>query len=162
MLDINPGLILWTIVTFIIVLVILRAAAWKPLLRALTTREESIRNSLREAEDARVRAQKLLDENRLQLAEAGEQSQRLIKEGRDLGERLKAEIIEKANSSSRHMIDQAKEEIRREKQSALVQLRAEVSELAVAVAGKILDANLDSPKQRQLADAAIKEITRGA
>ena len=160
MLDINPGLIVWTIITFIAVLVILRAAAWKPLLTALTTREESIRNSLRDAEEARVQAQQLLDEHRRQLAEAGEQSQRLIREGRDMGERLKAEIIEKANSASRHMIDQAKEEISREKESALVQLRTEVSDLAVAVAGKIIDANLDASKQRHLADAAIKEITR--
>jgi serine phosphatase RsbU (regulator of sigma subunit) len=56
----------------------------------------------------------------------------------------------------------AQEEIRREKESALVQLRAEVGDLALRAAGKILDANLDTPKQRQLADAAIKEITKGA
>jgi F-type H+-transporting ATPase subunit b len=162
MLDINPGLILWTIITFIIVLVVLRVAAWKPLLAALTSREEAIRNSLREAEEARTQAHTLLEEHRKQLAQAEEHSQRVIKEGRDLGERLKAEIIEKAQASSRAMADQAREEIRREKESALVQLRTEVGELVVLAAGKILDANLDTPKQRQLADAAIKEITKGA
>lgn len=162
MLDVNPGLILWTIITFVAVLVILRAAAWKPLLAALTAREESIRNALREAEDARVQANTLLDENRRQLAQAEEQSQQLIKEGRAMGDRLKAEIIEKAGSSSRHMIEQAKEEIRREKDAALLQLRAEVSDLVVAAAGKVLDANLDTPKQHELAAAAIKELTKGS
>ena len=162
MLDVNPGLILWTIITFVIVLVILRALAWKPLLAALAAREESIRNALREAEDARTQAKTLLEENRRQLAQAETQSQELIREARAMGDRLKAEILEKANSSSRHMIDQAKEEIRREKDSALLQLRAEVSDLVVAAAGKLLDANLDTPKQRQLAEAAIKEITRGS
>jgi F-type H+-transporting ATPase subunit b len=161
MLEINPGLILWTILTFVIVLIILRAAAWKPLLAALTAREESIRASLREADHARQQAQTLLEENRKQLAQAEEQSQRLIREGRDMGERLKTEIMEKANASSRHMIDTAKEEIRREKDSALVQLRTEVSDLALRAAEKILDANLDTPKQRQLAEAAVKEITGG-
>ena len=158
MLEINSGLILWTILTFVIVLVILKSAAWKPLLAALAAREESIRASLREAADARGEAAKLLEENRRQLAQAEVQSQRIIREGRDMGERLKAELLEKANATSLHMIEQAKEEIRREKDAALIQLRAEAGELVSAAAGKILDANLDTPKQRQLADAAIREI----
>ena len=64
MLEINPGLILWTIMTFVIVLVILRLTAWKPLLAALTAREEKIRNSLLQAEEAQKQAQRLLDENK--------------------------------------------------------------------------------------------------
>ncbi len=160
MLDINPGLIIWTIITFIIVVLILRAAAWKPLLAALTAREEQIRSSLQHAEQAQQEAQRLLEENRKQLAAAEEQSQRIIREGRTLGERLKAEIMEKANASSRHMIDQAKEEIKREKEAALVQLRGEVADLAITAAGKILDANLDTAKQRQLVDAAIKDLNK--
>lgn len=91
---------------------------------------------------------------------AEEQLQRIIREGRTLGERLKSEIIEKANASSRHMIDQAKEEIKREKDAALVQLRGEVADLAITAAGKILDANLDTAKQRQLVDAAIKDLNK--
>src|SRR5512140_307541 len=144
MLDINPGLILWTIITFVVVVLILRAVAWKPLLGALTAREEQIRSSLQHAEQAHQEAQRLLEENRKQLAAAEEQSQRIIREGRTLGERLKAEIMEKANASSRHMIDQAKEEIKREKEAALVQLRGEVADLAITAAGKILDAHLDT------------------
>jgi F-type H+-transporting ATPase subunit b len=158
MLEINSGLILWTILTFIIVLVILRKAAWKPLLGALSAREESIRASLRNAENARGEAARLLEENRRQLAQAEEQSRRIIREGRDLGERLKAELLEKANATTRGMIEQAKEEIHREKDAALIQLRSEATDLVIAAAGKILDANLDTPKQRQLADAAIREI----
>lgn len=158
MLEINSGLILWTILTFIIVLLILRKAAWKPLLGALSAREESIRASLRDAENARGEAARLLEENRRQLAQAEEQSRRIIREGRDLGERLKAELLEKANATTRGMIEQAKEEIHREKDAALIQLRSEATDLVIAAAGKILDANLDTPKQRQLADAAIREI----
>ena len=158
MLEINSGLILWTILTFVIVLIILRKAAWKPLLGALTAREESIRASLREAEDARAQAARLLEENKSQLARAEEQSRRIIMEGRDMGERLKAEILDKANATTRSMIAQATEEIRREKDAALIQLRSEATDLVIAAAGKILDANLDTPKQRQLADAAIRDI----
>ena len=160
MLDINPGLILWTIITFIIVLVILRVAAWKPLLSALTAREEHIRSSIQKAEEAQQAAQKLLEENKQQLARAEEQSQRIIQEGRVMGERLKAEILEKANASSRTMIQQAKEEIQREKDAALTQLRSEVADLAIAVAGKIMEANLDTPKHRALVDAVITQINK--
>src|SRR5512146_2332318 len=104
MLDINPGLIVWTIITFLIVLLILRAKAWKPLLQALTEREEKIRSALQRAEDAQAEAQRLLDENKRQLAKAEEESQRIIKQGRELGDRLKAEIMDKANAGARATI----------------------------------------------------------
>jgi F-type H+-transporting ATPase subunit b len=160
MLEINPGLILWTIITFIIVLAILRAKAWKPLLQALTEREERIRTALQHAEDAQAEAQRLLEDNKRQLAKAEEESQRIIKQGRELGDRLKAEIVDKANTSSRAMIEQAKDEIQREKEAALTQLRTEVADLAIGVAGKLIDQNLDTAKQRQLADSAIKELQK--
>ncbi len=161
MFDINPGLILWTILTFVVVLLILRKSAWKTLLGALTAREEKIRTSLEQAERAQQEAVRLLEENRKQLALADEQSQRIIREGRDLGERLKAEILEKANGGAQHMIQQAKDEIAREKEKALQQLRAEVADLAIGAAGKILDANLDSARHRQLVDEAIKDMSKG-
>jgi len=160
MLEFNPGLIVWTIITFIIVLAILRFTAWKPLLAALNAREEKIRSSLDQADRAQKEAERLLEENKRQLLQAEEQSQRIMREGREMGEKLKAEIVDKANSSSRHMVEQAKEEIRREKEAALVQLRAEVTDLAIGAAGKILEANLDNAAQRKLADAAINELSK--
>jgi F-type H+-transporting ATPase subunit b len=161
MLQINPGLILWTIITFLIVLMILRWVAWKPLLAALSAREEKIRASIEQAEQARQQAQALLEEHRRQLAAAEEQVQRLLSEGRVLAERQRAETAEKANVSARHTVAQAKEEIQREKDAALVQLRTEVADLVIGAASKVLDKNLDTPAQRSLADAAIREITQG-
>jgi F-type H+-transporting ATPase subunit b len=161
MFEINPGLIVWTIITFVAALVILRVAAWKPILEVLSRREEKIRGQLDQAERAQEEAQRLLEENRKQLAEAGEQSQRIIREGRQAAERLKTEMVDKANASARNMIDQARGEIQREKESALQQLRTEVTDLAIGAAGKILDANLDTPKQRKLVDSVIKDLNRG-
>ncbi|HTY01574.1 MAG TPA: F0F1 ATP synthase subunit B [Bacteroidota bacterium] len=159
MLEINPGLIIWTIITFVLVLLVLRGTAWKPIVQALKDREDKIRSSLEEAEKARTEAQHLLDENRQVLLEAEAQSAKIIHEGRDMGERMKSEILEKAQTASRQMVDQAKDEIRREKDAALVQLRTEVSDLAIAAAGKILDANLDNAQQRRLVDKAIQELS---
>jgi len=161
MLDLNPGLIIWTIVTFLAAMLILRRYAWKPLLGALAAREEKIRSQLEQAERAQAEGERLLDEHRRALAAAEEQSQRIIREGRSLADQMKADILEKANSSARTMIDQAKGEIQREKESALEHLRAEVADLAIMAAGKILDANLDTPKQRKLVDAVIRDINRG-
>jgi len=158
MLEINPGLIIWTVITFVIVLFILRGTAWKPIVQALKDREDKIRSSLEEAEKARTEAQRLLEENRQVLLEAEAQSAKIIRDGRDMGERLKSEILEKAQTTSRQMVDQARDEIRREKDAALVQLRTEVSDLAIAAAGKILDANLDNAQQRRLVDQAIQEL----
>jgi len=160
MLEINPGLIVWTIVTFVIVLVILRAVAWKPLLGALSGREEKIRTSLQQTEEAQQKAQQLLEQNKQQLAVAEEQAQRIMKEGREMGEKLKAEIVERANATSRHMIMQAKNEIQQEKDAALKELRAEVADLAIGAAGKIIDANLDTPRQRKLVDSIINQIQK--
>jgi len=160
MLEINPGLIIWTIITFLIVLAILRGTAWKPLMQVLKDREEKIESSLEEAEKARLEAIRLLEENKRVLMEAETQSARIMREGRVMGEKLKAEILEKAQASSRQMVEQAKDEIRREKDAALVQLRSEVSDLAIAAAGKLLDANLDTAQQRRLVDQAIKELSR--
>jgi F-type H+-transporting ATPase subunit b len=160
MLEINPGLIVWTIVTFVIVLVILRAVAWKPLLGALSAREEKIRTSLQQTEEAQQKAQQLLEQNKQQLALAEEHAQRIMKEGREMGEKLKDEVVERANATSRHMIMQAKNEIRQEKDAALKELRAEVADLAIGAAGKIIDANLDTPKQRKLVDSIINQIQK--
>jgi len=161
MLDLNPGLIIWTIITFLVAMVILRRFAWKPLLGALAAREEKIRSQLEQAERAQAEGERLLEEHRRALAAAEEQSQRILREGRSLAEQMKADILEKANTSARSVVDQAKGEIQREKESALEHLRAEVADLAIMAAGKILDANLDTPKQRKMVDAVIRDINRG-
>lgn len=158
MLDVNPGLIFWTIVTFLAVLTILGKVAWKPLLHALTAREEQIRTALQQAEEAQAEAMKLLEENRRQLAQAEALAQQAVREGREMGERVRAEIIEKANANARAMLEQAKEEIRRERDAALHQLRGEVADLAVAAAAKIIDAQLDVNKHRVLVDSVINQL----
>jgi len=160
MLKLESGLIFWTVVTFVTLAIVLSKAAWKPLIISLTSREEKIRTALQEAEAAQQEAKKLLEENRRNLAQAEQQAQSVIKEGRALGEQLKNEIVEKAHQSSRHMIDQAKEEIRREKDAALVQLRTEVADLAVSAASKIIDANLDPRRQSSIVDEVIKGIKK--
>ncbi len=158
MLEVNTGLIAWTIVTFILLLIVLRKFAWKPLLEGLQRREEKVRTSIERAEQAQRDAERLMEENRQRLARADQESHRLLSEGRVLAEKLKADIVEQANRQSRKMIDQAHLEIEREKEAALAQLRNEVASLAIKAAEKILDETLDEKRQRKLLDTYLDSI----
>ena len=160
MLDPNPGLIIWTIITFVLLLFVLKKVAWKPLLKSLHDREDFVRNTLDKAEEARKEAERLLEENRKQLERAEEESKKILTQGRTLGDKLKAEIVEKANQQSRQMINQAKQEIERDKESALGELRGEVASLAVQAAGKILGETLDPGKHKKLIDESIKTLPK--
>ncbi|MEK6569809.1 MAG: F0F1 ATP synthase subunit B [Bacteroidota bacterium] len=160
MLDLNPGLIIWTAITFLILLFLLRKIAWKPLLNALQSREEKIQSSLERAEKAKEEAERLLEENRTNLQRAEYQAHQVIREGRAVAEKLKNEILEKANASSRRMIEQAKEEIQREKEVALAELRREVVDLAIQVASKILGEELDERHHRKVVEDFLRELPK--
>ena len=156
MLQINPGLILWTITTFILLLVVLKKVAWKPLMSALEAREKSIRDALEQAEEAKKEAGRLLAENKLAMAHSNEEAARVLREGRDLAEQMKNEILSKAQENAKALLEQAKGEIQREKETALHQLRDEVAEIAITVAEKIIDETLDTPKQKKIVDAVLQ------
>ena len=160
MLDPNPGLIIWTIVTFVLLMVVLRKFAWKPLLDALQKREEGVRGTLERAEHAREEAERLLEEHRKMLARSEAEAHRILNEGRELGEKLKNEIVEKANQQSRRLAEQARQEIERDKDAALAELRAEVANLAIKAAEKILDETLDEKKHRAIVDSFMKNLPK--
>ena len=160
MLDINPGLILWTILTFIILLFILSKVGWKPLVNALQAREQSIRDALQKAEEAKRESERLLAENTAAMARANEETSRILKEGRELAEQMKSEIVAKAREGAKALMEQAKEDIQREKETALLQLRNEVADLAVNVAEKIIDETLDEAKRKKLVDSTLQSLPK--
>jgi len=160
MLDPNPGLIVWTIVTFVLLVLILRKFAWRPILESLHKREEHVRSSIERAEQARQEGERLLEEHRRQIAQAEQEGHRILTESRTLGEKLKQEIVDKANQQSRRMVEQAKQEIDRDKEAALTALRGEVAGLAIQAASKILGETLDENRHRKLVDTYLKELPR--
>ncbi|HAP36102.1 MAG TPA: ATP synthase F0 subunit B [Bacteroidetes bacterium] len=160
MLDINPGLIIWTIITFALLVVVLGKFAWKPLLQALQSREQEIADSLKKAEEAKKDAEKMMLANKIAMEQASTETAKLIAEGRAMAEQLKNDIVAKANESAKKMLDQAKEEITREKESAMAQLRSEVADLSISVAEKILDESLDSAKQKKMVDKVLQQLQK--
>ena len=160
MLDINPGLIIWTIITFILLVIVLGKFAWKPLLQALHSRKQEIADSLKKAEEARKDSERMMNENKIAMEKASTETARLIAEGRAMAEQLKSDIVAKANESAKKMLEQAKDEITREKESAMSQLRSEVAELSILVAEKILDESLDGVKQKKMVDKVLQQLQK--
>ncbi|MBM4175750.1 MAG: F0F1 ATP synthase subunit B [Ignavibacteria bacterium] len=160
LLDVNPGLIFWTVVTFILLLLILKRTAWKPMLEALKQREDSIRTALEKSEQAKLEAEKLLEENKKNLAAAEEQAKKIIDEGREFSSKLKAEILDKANEDAKKLLDQTKIEIDRKKDEALNELREVVADLAIQATEKLIDEKLDDKKHRSLIDKFISTLPR--
>lgn len=158
MFDINPGLIVWTVVTFVLLLAVLGKFAWKPLLQALQEREESIRNAVEQSEKARSEAAALLKQNERNMARAEEEFQKVIHEGKALAEKMKDEIVTKAKQQAQRELQMAKEEIQRDVEAAKQQLRSEVADLAITAAEKILDETLDQQKHKKLVDTFLNQI----
>ena len=160
MLEPNPGLVVWTIVTFALLVLILRKFAWRPILESLHKREEHVRTSIERAEQAQQEAERLLEEHRRQIAQAEQEGHRILNESRALGDKPKQEIVDSANQQSRRIVEQAKQEIERDKDAALSELRGEVASLAIQAASKILDETLDEDRHRKIIDSSLKGLPK--
>lgn len=154
----NPGVIFWTLVTFGLLLILLRLYAWKPIVDALESREKNIKSSIERAEFAKSEAERILAENKLVLEKAGVESDRLIAEGKVLADKLKADARISAGEEVKKIVEAAKLEIARKKDQALLELRAEVADLAIKAAEKIILANLDAEKQKDVIASVIDNI----
>ena len=155
----NPGLIFWTAITFVIVLLILKKVAWGPILNALEEREKGIQSSIDRAHKAKDESEAILRKNKELFAKADAESDRIIREGRDYAEKLRADIAEKAQAEAKKIITTAKEEIEQEKRRALDVLRNEVADLAVKGAEKIIKTTLDAELQKKIVDSMIQDLS---
>lgn len=152
MLNIEPGLLIWTIITFILLLFLLRKVAWNPLLSALEQRESSIRESLEESQRARQEAQALLEENQRQLAEANRESARIIEQGREEAERVKATITDQARQEGQRLVEDARRQIAQERQAAILDLKGVAADLALQATERALGSVSDENQRRLVTD----------
>ena len=159
MLEINPGLTIWTFIIFLLLLIVLGKTAWKPLLASLKTREQAIADSLSRAEQARADAERLIAENKLERAKAEEEVQKALREGRIYAEQMRRDLVEKAKEEAQRMLAHARAEIERDTQHALRQLREEVADLAIMATSKLLDENMDQERHRRVVDKMIADIS---
>ncbi len=158
LLDLNPGLAFWTVLTFLAVLFILKKFAWTPILTALDEREKSIKDSLEAAENAKKDTQKLTEENRGIVAKANEEAQKIINSARDFSEQLKKSESEALKAELEKEKAAAFSEIERKKQESIEAIKDQVAELSIEIAEKLIRKNLDKDAQKELISKSLNEI----
>ena len=157
-LSFDPGLFMWTIVTFLIVLMILKWKAWGPLINALDKREEDIREALASAEKAKQDAEKASSEYEDMMRKAQAEAQQIVSDGKAAGERVKNDIQSAANDNANDIIEKAKAQIDAERRKAIQEIKSSVVDLSMDAAAKVIERNLDSDDNRKLVDQALEGI----
>lgn len=160
LLDVNPGLMIWTVITFIILLFVLKKVAWKPILAALDKRENDIKESLTQAEKAKNEAKMILEENQANLAKAEEESRKIIEQSRTYAESLKEQLMRESKEQAKKIVDDASSEIQRNKDAAFEELKGQIAEIAVGAAEKIIRDTLDAQKSKQVIDKYLNDVTK--
>jgi len=154
------GLMFWTLVTFLILLVLLAKYAWGPILKAMNAREDGIKSDLDHARKEREEAQRLLEEQRAMLNLARKERAEAVEAGRRDAERLKSEILDEARKQREQLLKQAEAQIDAGLRQARSALKGEAADLAIQAAGKLMGRNLDDATQRRLVEDYLADLER--
>ena len=153
------GLIIWQLIVFIIVLLVLRAFVWRPILAALKTREFQIEDSLRAADNAREEMEQIKSDNEYLLQEARIERDQILKEARDEASNIVDRAKAETSDVTKKMISDAQEAIQGERRAAVKEIRELVASLSIEVAEKVLREKLsDDNAQKELVDKFVNEI----
>ena len=153
------GLLFWMLVMFGIVLLILKKFAWKPILKALSDRETSIRDALLSADTAKKEMEKLKADNEVIMAEARAEKEKIVQEARQIREKLISEAKNEATEEAKKILKSARKDIDNEKVSAIAEVKNKVAELSIEIAEKILREKLaDTREQKSIIERLVKEI----
>ena len=154
----DPGLYIWTIATFLVLLWLLAKFAWKPLLAALEQRQESIRKSLDDAQQAKQELERLHVESRKILSEARVQADTIVSQTRSDASRLREELRQKAQAEAAVIVKNAQVQIDMETTRALQQIRNEAVDLSITIASKLLQRNVTKEDNERLIEETFKQI----
>ena len=156
--DFSFGLFFWQMILFLLLLFLLKKFAWKPILDALNSREEGIKNALDEADKARQEMVDLKSSNEKILKEARIERDNLLKDARMIKDKMITEAKDEAKAQSNKIIEQTKQTIENEKLAAITELKNQVAELSIGIAEKIMKDELSSKdKQVKLIEKMLDE-----
>ncbi|NER13220.1 F0F1 ATP synthase subunit B [Leptobacterium flavescens] len=158
--EFSLGLFIWQTVLFVLLLLLLRKYAWKPILNAVNDREEGIKNALASAEEAKKEMQNITADNDRILKEARAERENLLKEARQIKDKIIADAKDEAQVQADKLIQQAKEAFETEKQAAVAELKKQVATLSVDIAEKVVREELgNKDKQLKLVEDMLGEAT---
>jgi len=154
----DPGLFIWTILTFLVLLVLLTKFAWRPLLSALDSRQEMIRKSLDDADQAKKDLEQVQHESEAIISKARAQADTIISDTRSDGAKLRDELRRKAQTEAQSIVQNTERQIQLERDRALAQIRQEVVDLSLMIASKLIKRNLTKADNEALIDEALKQV----
>ena len=154
----DPGLYIWTIVTFLILVAALGKFAWRPLLEALERRQAAIRKSLDDAQQAKQELERLHVQSQKILADARVQAEHILSQTRSDANRLRDELKQKAQTEAAGVLKNAERQIEMETARALQQIRREAVDISVAIASKLLERNVTKEDNERLIEETFKQI----
>jgi len=156
-LGINLPVLVTQVVTFVILLVLLRFVAYKPLMRMLDERSQKVKESMEQAEAVKEQSANAEEEVRKQLVEANREGQERITKAVKAGEEVKQKAQEDAKQEAEALINRARSEIQRERDEAIGSVRREFADLTIMAAGKVIDRSLDKEQHRELIEKVLEE-----
>jgi F-type H+-transporting ATPase subunit b len=162
LLEPSYGLMVWTLLIFVLLAFILSRYAFGPITASVRAREQALEDALNAAKRDREDAARYLAEQRAALDASRGEAQKIIVDARAAAERVRAELVEQAHAEQTNMLDRARKEIQAEKAGAIAQLRREAVDLAIAGAGRVIDRNLDQAGNRQLVESFLASVTPAA
>lgn len=154
----DPGLFIWTILTFLVLFALLAKFAWRPLLRSLEARQELIRKSLDDARLARQELERLNQESAQILAQARVEADSIVSRSRSDAERLREEMKQTARSEGATIVKNAERQIQLETARALQEIRREAVDMSVEIASKLIRRNISKEDNERLIDEAVRQI----
>jgi F-type H+-transporting ATPase subunit b len=158
LISVTPGLMIWTIVCFLITLFVLKRYAFGPIQKMIDERRERIRRSLEEAEEARAEARQILEEHRKLVGQARGEAEQILAEARRVADAQRERVKEETEADRQRRLEETRRQIEAETHRALGQIRAEVAELTLVAASKVTGKVLDDSDHRRLIDEAISEL----
>ena len=158
LVQLDPGLFIWTILTFLILFFVLSKFAWKPLLTLLESRENTIKSSLEDAEKAKQELERLNTESEAIISEARSEAQSIRVEAKSAAEKIKADIMAQAGEDAKKLRDETEKQIQVEKDKAISEVRQEVVGLAITLAEKVIRKNLSKEDNQDLIEDSLKNL----
>lgn len=155
---INPGLIIWTILTFIALLVALRVFAWKPILALLDERERTIRESLDQARLAREEAEQLMSQHKEMIGKARHEMAAIIEKAQRDAEQRRADILARAHREAEEKARQFSEDLERQTRAAIREIREQSADLVIATASRLMQSELNEDRHRKLVHNYLADL----
>ncbi|WP_426756496.1 F0F1 ATP synthase subunit B [Myxococcus sp. Y35] len=161
LVKVQPGLIFWTLVTFVIVAIVLKAKAWGPILSLVEEREKQIASAIESAKRERAEAEKLLADQKTAIAEARREAAEMMRRNTQEMEKFREELMAKSRKEAEELKLSARREIDEQKAKAIAEVRSMAVDLAMEVAGKLISERMDDSKQRALAEQFVQGLPLG-